>query len=296
MGYWDYQVVLFLNQLVHRSWTLDTFLYLCVSSPLLRGGTAATLIWWVWFKEGKQKRRSREILLFGIVACVCGVWLARAVAHLMPFRARPIHNPALALRLAEGITPKALFSWSSFPSDHATLFACLAVCLWLASRSAGAVAAAQALFLVCLPRVILGIHYPSDILAGVVIGCAVAQLARSSRVRSLVAGRALEWEARSPKHFYAAFFLATYMLGTVFDLLAPVLSLAIAVARATLARAHNLAGEVSGGVEWAVAAFLCVAVASLLVILIRSVWIPSRTQVSGRCGAPAPCQEPNNSG
>lgn len=271
MGHLDDQVVLFLNQVVHRWWTLDTLLFLCSSSPLLRGGVTATLIWWVWFKQGEQQRRSREILLFGIVGCVCAVWLARLVSHLAPFRARPLHNPELNLHLAEGLSRKLLLGWSSFPSDHAALFVCLAVCLWLASRKLGIIATAEVLVVVCLPRLVLGIHYPSDVLGGASIGASVALLARSAKVGALVTGRALAWADRSPQLFYASLFFATYMIGVVFDPLVPLFSWAAVVIRTASSRMNALVGVFSVSLEWIPAAAFLLVFATLMVFTIGSV-------------------------
>src|SRR5436305_1770769 len=64
------------------------------------------------------------------------------------------------------------------PSDHAVLFALLAAGLWFQNRFIGCVAACCVMLLIWFPRVYLGIHWPSDILAGAFLGAALAWLAR----------------------------------------------------------------------------------------------------------------------
>lgn len=61
----------------------------------------------------------------------------------------------------------------SFPSDHATAVGAVAVGLWLVDRPLGRVAAALAL-LMAATRVYAGVHYPSDVLAGLLLGGLVA--------------------------------------------------------------------------------------------------------------------------
>jgi undecaprenyl-diphosphatase len=61
----------------------------------------------------------------------------------------------------------------SFPSDHATAAFAIAVAIFLRHRKAGIVALAMAALL-SLSRVVVGVHYPSDVLAGAAIGTLAA--------------------------------------------------------------------------------------------------------------------------
>jgi undecaprenyl-diphosphatase len=62
-----------------------------------------------------------------------------------------------------------------FPSDHATGSFAIATALWLRSRRWGALAFLLAALL-SIGRVALGVHYPADVIAGAVLGAAVAVL------------------------------------------------------------------------------------------------------------------------
>jgi undecaprenyl-diphosphatase len=62
---------------------------------------------------------------------------------------------------------------SSFPSDHATAAFAIAVALWLRHRRIGILALVMATVL-CVARVAVGVHYPGDVLAGALLGTAVA--------------------------------------------------------------------------------------------------------------------------
>ncbi|MGV9422701.1 phosphatase PAP2 family protein [Streptomyces sp. NPDC003656] len=78
----------------------------------------------------------------------------------------------------------------SFPSNHAVIAASAAVALLFVSRRLGAVAVVAALAMGA-SRVWVGVHYPHDVLAGLLVGALVAALAmRALRRRSAaVAGR-----------------------------------------------------------------------------------------------------------
>jgi undecaprenyl-diphosphatase len=72
-----------------------------------------------------------------------------------------------------------------FPSDHATAAIAIGVAVLLRKRIAGIVVLAAAL-VVSVGRVALGYHYPSDVLAGTILGTAAALVLWVPPVRSRV--------------------------------------------------------------------------------------------------------------
>ncbi|MFF2324547.1 MULTISPECIES: phosphatase PAP2 family protein [unclassified Streptomyces] len=66
----------------------------------------------------------------------------------------------------------ALGDWS-FPSNHAAIAAASATAIWLADRRLGAIAVPAAV-LMAASRVWIGVHYPHDVLIGLVTGVLVA--------------------------------------------------------------------------------------------------------------------------
>ncbi len=182
---------------------------------LIKGGFIATLIWWLWFQDTSIKQSVREKILGLMIATIGAIFLARGLALLLPFRPRPLANPELGLFFVQGNV--ALERWSSFPSDHAVFFFTLATGIWLISRPIGLIALFHAIFVVCLPRIYLGLHYPTDIIAGACLGIGIALLASRLDWRLRIARPLMKYANKSPTWFYSGFFLLTFQISEMFE-------------------------------------------------------------------------------
>jgi membrane-associated phospholipid phosphatase len=101
------------------------------------------------------------------LAAGAGAFLAHAAAVLIKRvvrRERP-HHPAIAVNVG---TPSRL----SFPSAHATSTTAASILL---GRATGLPLPAILVPPMALSRLVLGVHYPSDVLTGVAVGAAVAK-------------------------------------------------------------------------------------------------------------------------
>lgn len=220
----DLLVLHLLNQFAHRSRLLDTLVVILVNANLLKGVVLMAILWGLWFQHAEGAtgdrpesggRRARLIACCGVA--ILAVLIARLLAHILPYRERPLHHIGIGYILPYTMEPQSLIHWSSFPSDHAVLFFALATGIYKVSRRWGALALAHAVVLIALPRLYLGIHWFTDILAGAVLGVVLALVSMRSQLMARLQ-RALDaLIVRHPALCYAAFFGLTYLIATLFD-------------------------------------------------------------------------------
>ncbi len=200
----DRALTQYANQLVGRSTVLDKFVYDIADSSLLNGGVFLAAFWWLWFEtdqSGVYAQRRNVVVALLAATVVAGA--SRLLQILLPFHHLPLRNPDLGLRLPFGIDPTLLNDFSSFPSNHAALFFALSVPLWMRSRWWGAAAAAWTLLVICLPLLYLGYHWPSDVVAGAVVGVALMLLLCRLIGATGLPDRVVRFSATHPPAFYA---------------------------------------------------------------------------------------------
>lgn len=218
MNPFDEWIISCLNGVAHQSWTFDSAIVLIGTNYLIKGALVPFLIWWAWFRSVPAQAEERRILLLcGVLAYFPALAVSRMLSLLVPFRERPLRNPALHFQLPYGVNETTLSGWSSFPSDHAAVFFAVATCIYFVSRRAGIVALCHSFFVVCLTRVYMGIHYPTDILAGACIGVGIGCLSKNRAIQGAVARTMMPWLRNHPDWFYGLLFLLTFQIAVVFD-------------------------------------------------------------------------------
>ena len=124
-------------------------------------------------------RRSRDWLVAG-----AGAFVAHATAVLIKrlVRRRGPHHPAVVVYVG---TPCQL----SFPSAHATSTTAAAILMGRTTRLPKGMAAAVLVPPMALSRILLGVHYPSDVAFGIALGAAIAGIAVRLESRLSASGR-----------------------------------------------------------------------------------------------------------
>lgn len=206
-----------LNQWAQRFELLDLTVLFLSGSGLAKAGLLLMLFWGAWFHVSPAQKSVQIHTVATMVGCFIAMVIARAMVLLMPVRARPLHEDSIDFRLPIGVDPAIMDGWSAFPSDHATLFYGLAAGAFYVGRWAGISAMIYVTLIVALPRIYLGYHYASDIVAGLIIGGGCVWLANQRRSLQYVASPMWRYSCRRPEIFYPVLFLVTYQVADLFQ-------------------------------------------------------------------------------
>ena len=211
MNAFDTTILHLVNQFAGRSWSFDVAMSVMAESLVVKAVVIAAVVG-VWCSGS----RGRDVVLRTVPGIFAALLISRALSmFVVPFRVRPMANAALGF-VVPAEAPRFLERLSSFPSDHAVLFAALVVPVFLVRRAWGVALAAYVAVAIYAPRLYAGLHYPTDILAGAVIGAAVA-LGAYHLVPGSTVATAVSWEARRPMLFRMAAFLLALETADLFE-------------------------------------------------------------------------------
>jgi undecaprenyl-diphosphatase len=211
----DLEILNYFNSFAQKVPPFDVLVKIISTNHLIKGGFFMIVFWYLWFQKNTIKDRST--MISNIAGSVGVMIAARTLAMMLPFRDRPKLNTELNFLLPIGSRQEELMSNSSFPSDHAALFFSLAMGFFLVSRKAGIAAFLYTFCIICLPRIYLGLHYPSDILCGAVLGILGVLIANMQPVKSRLAPSLLRSESAYPGLFYASLFLISFQIASLFE-------------------------------------------------------------------------------
>lgn len=218
MNGFDESIIRFFNGFSHRSQTFDTLMYFLTEEHLLKGGIVLAISWGLWFTRDEELdgTETRKTILATYCGVVVALFLGKIIALSLPFRLRPMNNPAFHFLLPLCVPEGRSLDWNSaFPSDHAILFVGLVTGIWMVSRRIGILSFFYVLFFILLPRIYIGYHYPTDLLGGALLGGICVKLANAPMIKNPSMAPLLDFSRKHPGYFYGLLFLFSFQSATL---------------------------------------------------------------------------------
>lgn len=259
LGGLNESVFVALNGLVGRSWLFDSLVALCLDNIVVKAGPIGACFFYAWYtsRTGKPEAVRRRILLVTLASLFLIAPVTKSLSESRlaprPFLAAEQHYVLTDGQLtAARPTPfRTMLTGDmlertgnlregrldgndlvTFPSDHAAFFFALALGIFLASRRAGAIALAWTIAVTLATRVMAGMHWPLDIVAGAGIGGAALALlqfvfnGRPERLWERVVG----WTSRWPGLAAGLLFLILLEVANTMQTLKRLLEIASSIA------------------------------------------------------------------
>ena len=212
----DDRCLVWVNSFMGRWPLLDQSARHLLGNHELKFGVMVAVFYWLWFRRQPPDQRERQILAATAIASLLGLIVTRLLVLMLPFRERPFLRPDLHFKLPPGFETE-LHTWSAFPSDHAVMAFALAMGFWMVSRPVGWLAFLHAALNVCSPRLYFGLHHPSDLVAGALIGVLFVLVLTREAVSRPIAKRVLYYEQRHRGVFYVCFFMLLQQTVVMFN-------------------------------------------------------------------------------
>jgi undecaprenyl-diphosphatase len=217
METFDLLIITWVNQFSNLNLTFDKTVYVIADNHLLKGGVIMGLLWWVWMRDGASFVTPGLHAVRTIGGTFLAILVARAMQNLLPGRLRPMQEPTLDFLMPYGTPPPGIVELSSFPSDHAVMFFALSTALFFAVRALGVAACLWTIVVICLPRIYLGYHYPSDIIAGALVGTLIMIPVMRVPLPSTIPSILGRIQVKHPGLVFAGIFLLTLQMSTMFE-------------------------------------------------------------------------------
>jgi undecaprenyl-diphosphatase len=176
-GWSDTSWYVVVNEWAHRAtWLREPVVLFTNYGVVLLAIAAVLILWSVRHRGSHALATALWIPIAMVLTPGLGLVIKSVVAEPRPCRTLP-DVPTLL--------PCDLPTDYAFPSNHSAICAAFAVALFLLHRRWGLLAGMFAV-LMALSRVVVGVHYPHDVLAGLLLGALVGALGVLVRTRLAV--------------------------------------------------------------------------------------------------------------
>ena len=216
--FFDEAILAFFNKFAHKSIALDHFIYMISENNLLKGGVIIGVFYYLWWAADSRINTmlDRRILTITILSAFVAEIVCIILSLTLSYRARPFINPDIVF--SNPVEPS--FWWnnhiSSLPSDHATLFMALWLGIFTCNKKIGWYSLAYIILVILLPRIYLGLHFPSDIVIGGLMGLMFVYIGLRMKIVERVADYFIDFSLDYPQFFYPLIFLISYQLVDLF--------------------------------------------------------------------------------
>jgi len=142
---------------------------------MFKGVVLICLFWYTWAEApagelpALREQRQRRLVVILIGSLLLGA-LSRALQLVLHVHQRPLFSHLGLPFPVTGFSAESLNVWNSFPSDHVMIFFALGTGLLSINRTVGLLSLLWTFVVIGLPRIYLGVHYPSDVVFGAVFG------------------------------------------------------------------------------------------------------------------------------
>lgn len=158
----DYKIFKLINQFAGENLIFDNFVILITNYGII---FLALVLTWLWFSKKNTRCQKRKEVLLALIIGLIAICITELIGSIY-FRPRPFVTHDVNLLISK------LSTDTSFPSTHSTGSFALAFSILKTNKSLGVVLLVFSV-LMALSRVFVGVHYPSDVLAGAIISYAV---------------------------------------------------------------------------------------------------------------------------
>lgn len=167
----DYCLLHLLNQYALKSAILDGIaVFFANWSGYLM---VAVFLFFLWRKRAAISKKTKIFASCFLPAIISRFGIAVLIRSLY-YRPRPYLTDAVNMLIDKG-------QEASFPSGHAAFFFAFSLAVYYQNKKLGAVFLALSV-LMSFARIFVGVHWPSDILAGIVVGILSVWLVRRFRI------------------------------------------------------------------------------------------------------------------